>query len=264
MQSQDKPESEVRKDFFHYLMGATDPATGKPSYDRSELFGESESLLIAGSDTTSISLAAATFYMARNPIVQTRLAAEVRQAFPSVKDIRGGDRLQKHCKYLQAFIKETLRMSPPTPADMPREVLPGGIVVDGTYVPEGLTVSTCAFCMHHSRDLYEDPFVFRPGRWIVDESGSTAETVARADSGYMPFSAGPRGCVGKSLAYLEMSVAIAKLVHQFELRQDPTSDNLGGGSPDKMEGRREAEQYQLYDIFVSMRYGPIIRLKKRV
>lgn len=261
--NQDKPESEIRKDFFHYLLGATDPDTGKPSYDHAELFGESESLLIAGSDTTSISTAAAAFYLVRNPDVQARLAAEVREAFPSPEDIKGGDRLQKHCRYLQAFIKETLRMSPPAPADMPREVLPGGIVVDGHYVPEGLTLSTCAYCVHHSPELYDEPFVFRPERWIVGEKGSTVESVARADSGYLPFSAGPRGCVGKSLAYLEMSVVIAKLVHQFELRQDPQSANLGGGSPKNIKGRREAGQYQLYDIFVGMRYGPVVQLKKR-
>ncbi|CAI6058673.1 unnamed protein product [Clonostachys chloroleuca] len=263
IKSQDKPESEIRKDFFHYLISATDPITGQPSYGSSELFGESESLIIAGSDTTATSTAAATFYLVRNPDVQERLAAEVRQAFPSVADIKGGDLLQKQCKYLQAFIKETLRMSPPTPADMPREVGPNGISIDGEFVPQGVVLSTCAFCLHHSEDLYDEPFSFRPERWIVGEKGSTVESVARADSGYMPFSAGPRSCPGKSLAYLEMSVVIAKLVHQFELRQDPKSDNLGGGSPDNIEGRREVDQYQLYDIFVSRRFGPVVQFKRR-
>ena len=263
IQAQEKPESEIRKDFFHYLFAAIDHNTGNPGYARSELFGESESLIIAGSDTTAISTAAATFYLVRNPDVQARLAAEVREAFASAEDIKGGDVLLKQCKYLQAFIKEILRMSPPAPADMPREVLPGGVTLDGEYVPSGVTVSTCAFCIHHSEDLYDEPFIFRPERWIVGEKGSTAESVALAESGYTPFSAGPRGCVGKNLAYLEMSVVIAKLVHHFELRQDAKSDNLGGGSPDKVEGRRDPNQYQLYDIFVGLRYGPMVQFKRR-
>lgn len=258
-----KHESQTRKDFFHYLFGAVDPETGKPGYNLAELFGETESLIIAGSDTTSISTAAAIFYLARNPHVQERLAAEIRGAFATVGDIRAGSRLQNDCKYLQAFIKEVLRMSPPGPAEMPREVLRGGAVVDGHYFPEGIKASTSSYCMHHNRELYDEPFAFRPERWIVGEEGSTTESVARAESGYSPFSAGPRGCVGKNLAYLEMSVVFAKIVHLFEVRQDEKSDNLGGGRADFEEGRRSSEQYQLYDIFVGIRDGPMVQLKRR-
>lgn len=259
-----KPESEQRKDFFHYLFGAVDPETGKPGYNLTELFGESEMLIIAGSDTTAISTAASMFYLVRNPAVQERLAKEIRTAFGNVEDIQGGNKLQSDCQYLQAFIKEVLRMSPPVPAEMSREVLSGGITVDGEYLPSGVRASSCPYVLHHNPDLYDEPFKFRPERWIVGEKGSTVESVAKAESGYCPFSGGPRGCVGKNLAYLEMSVVIAKLMHQFELRQDEASGNLGGGSLDGPEGRRVVDEYQLHEIFVAIRDGPMVQVKRRV
>lgn len=258
-----KPDSELRKDFFHYLFRAVDPETGKLGYTLDELYGESEMLIIAGSDTTAITTAAAFFYLSRNPEIQETIAREVAAAFPTVDDVKGGPALHG-CHTLQAFVKETLRMSPPVPADLSREVLEGGLVVDGTYFAPGVRVSTACYCMHHSKDLYDEPFKFNPSRWIVDESDpASAEKVARAESGYMPFSAGPRSCPGKNLAYLEMGIVLAKVLHNFEIRRDPSS-NLGGGSPDAREGRREVDQFQLHEIFVAIRDGPLVQLKKRV
>ncbi|KAJ0126685.1 Uncharacterized protein HZ326_30214 [Fusarium oxysporum f. sp. albedinis] len=158
-----------------------------------------------------------------------------------------------------------MRMSPPVPADLAREVQEGGIVVDGQYISEGMKISTASYCMHHNPDIYPEPFKFRPERWIVDEKddcGVSPESVSLAKSAFMPFSAGPRGCVGKNLAYLEMSLALAKIVYNFEIRRDHSS-NLGGGSPDAIKGRRTVDQYQLRDIFVAIRDGPAVQLAKR-
>ncbi|KAF5021491.1 hypothetical protein F66182_6465 [Fusarium sp. NRRL 66182] len=259
----EKPESDIRKDFFQHLLQAVDPGTGK-GYSRGELFGESESLIIAGSDTTAIAAAAAFFYLSRNPRVQDKLAREIASAFPSPADIQSGPALHS-CQYLRAFIEETLRMSPPIPADLPREVEKGGIVVDGEYIPEGIRVSTAAYCLHHNPDYHVEPSKFHPERWIVDEedeSGVSANNVALAHTAFAPFSAGPRGCVGKNLAYLEMSLVLAKILYNFEVRRDATN-NTGGGSPDAIQGRRVVDQYQLHDIFVSDRDGPMVQFRRR-
>lgn len=257
-----KPESEVQRDFFYYLFRAIDPETGKLGYTLDELYGESESLIIAGSDTTAIATAAAFFYLGRNPEIQDDISKEIRAAFLTLDDIKGGPILH-NCQNLQAFIKETLRMSPPVPADLAREVTEGGLFIDGQYFAPGVRVSTACYCLHHNKDLYNEPFRFNPSRWIIDENDtSSAEKVARAESGYMPFSAGPRGCVGKNLAYLELNIVLAKVLYCFEVRQDP-SNNLGGGSPKARAGRRVVDQYQLGDIFVATRDGPMVQLRRR-
>jgi cytochrome P450 len=259
-----KPESEVRKDFFHWLFKANDPETGQRGYDQDELYAECELLTIAGSDTTSVVLSAAYFYLVRNPDMQAKIAQEVLTTFSSYDEIKSGPKLMS-CKYLTAFLQEALRMTPPVAAEPSREVLPGGTTVGDHYIPAGLHVSFGMYCLSYNENIYPEPFKFRPERWIVDESGkegSSAESVALAESGFCAFSYGTRGCVGKNLAWLEMRLVMAKCLWKFELRADPTN-NLGGGDAKGKPGRQVESQYQLYDIFVSGRKGPVIQMKKR-
>lgn len=134
-----KMGSEVdRKDFFYYLLKAKDPETGA-SFGVSELWGESNLLIIAGSDTTSTALTAAVFYLVHNPRVLEKLTREVRHAFNDVEEIRSGPTLAK-LQYVRACIDEAMRLSPSVGGILPRQILHGGMEVDGHKLPEG-TVS---------------------------------------------------------------------------------------------------------------------------
>ncbi|KAH7461638.1 hypothetical protein FOMA001_g18973 [Fusarium oxysporum f. sp. matthiolae] len=152
VQARCKSGTESRMGFFHYLF-----------LDLDLDISESESLIIAGSETSPISLAAAFFYLTRYPHAQEKLAKELKAAFSSVDGIKGGGALHSS-QYLRAFIQETMRMSPPVPADLAPDGQQGGIVVDGRYIPEGMKVSTVSYCMHHKPDMYPEPFDFRPER----------------------------------------------------------------------------------------------------
>ncbi|KAJ8108073.1 hypothetical protein OPT61_g8425 [Boeremia exigua] len=255
------PESEVRKDFFHWLFGAKDPETGT-EYSTSELHAECELLIIAGSDTTSIVLSAAYFYLSRNPRIQERLAQEIQSTFASYDDIKAGPKLQS-CTFLTAFLMEAMRMAPPVAAEPGREVLPGGTTVNGHYFPQGTQVSTAFWAMHYNEDYYPEALQFRPERWIEGEAGSTVESVALAESAFCAFSAGSRGCVGKNMAWMEMRIVISKTLWKFEIKQDP-ENKLGGGSAGAGPGRCEEGQYQTYEMFVSNRKGPVVQLKERL
>ncbi|KAF2108558.1 cytochrome P450 [Lophiotrema nucula] len=262
-----KPEAETvaRKDFFHWLFKAVDPETGKRGYELSELYAESELLIIAGSDTTSIVMSAMMFYLVRNPEIRTKLETEIHSTFTTYDEIRSGTSLNS-CTYMHAFITEAMRMCPPVAAELSRKVLTGGTQVDGHYIPEGLQCSTGMYCLSYNKDYFLEPTKFRPERWIVDEkgvSGTSAEAVARAESAFCTFSTGSRGCVGKNLAWLEMKVVLAKLIYRFEIKADP-ANNLGGGDSNGRPGRRNVDQYQTYDLFVSGRNGPMVEIKKRV
>jgi cytochrome P450 len=259
-----KPDNEVRKDFFYWLFKAEDPETGKPGYSLDELYGECELLTIAGSDTTAIVVSGAFFYLARRPDVQAKLVQEILSTFSSIDEITSGSKLLS-CKYLTAFLEEALRMIPPVSAEPARTVLEGGTTVDGHYIPEGLNVSTGLYCLSFNKDIYPEPFTFRPERWIVADDknvGSSAESVAAAQGAFCAFSTGSRGCVGKNLAWLEMRIVIAKALWTFEIKADPTN-NLGGGDPNGKPGRQREEEYQTYEMFVSNRKGPMVQLRKR-
>jgi cytochrome P450 len=158
LESNPKPEAEVRKDFFHWLFKAQDPDTGE-GYSLPELYAECELLTIAGSDTTAIVLSAAFFYLARNPDVQAKLAQEIRSAFGSYDEIKSGNTITS-CKYLTAFLQEAMRMSPPVGAEPPREVMNGGSTIGGHFFPPGAYVSTGLWAMvsfqQHTFDFRAD------------------------------------------------------------------------------------------------------------
>lgn len=256
------PDEEVRKDFFHYMYHAEDPETGTKGFPPHEMYGEAELLIIAGSDTTAIVMAALLFYLVRNEAIHAKLAEEIRSTFASSSEIKSGAKLQS-CKYLRAFIQEGLRMTPPVGGDTLREVREGGTEVDGEFFPPGVNVSIAYYCLSHNKDIYPEPHKFRPERWIVDEKeGTTEEDVAVAESGACAFSMGSRGCPGKYLAWIEMSIVLAKLVYMFDTREDPNKA-VGGGAPGKGRGRENPDIYQTYDVFVSLHDGPMVQFKRR-
>lgn len=250
-----------RKDFFYYLLKAKDPETGK-GFSTPELWGESNLLIIAGSDTTSTALAAAIFYLVHNPKVMEKLAAEVRAAFSEVEEIRSGSALSR-LAYLRACIDEAMRLSPSVGGVLPRQVLPGGIEIDGQQVPEGTVVGVPHYAIHHNPDYYPHPFEYKPERWIAEsEPNVTSNSVSLVQSAFCPFSIGPRGCIGKGMAYMELTIALARVVYLYDMRLSPGS-HIGEGSPDLEFGRHRAMEFQLKDTFTSAKDGPLVEFAGR-
>jgi len=252
----------IRQDMFHYLMNAKDPVTGGPALSRNDLLAEANLLVVAGADTTAVTMCGFFFYISRNPRIYTRLTNEIRSTFDSVDEIRGGTKLSS-CQYLRACIDEGLRMCPAGGAELDRVVLPGGQEVEGTLLPEGVHVGCPTWGFLRNEEYFYDPNVYRPERWIVDEkTGVTAEDVARAQSCFFPFSSGPYNCVGKNLAMLEIMVTIARTLYRMDLRALP-GDTMGEGSPELPWGRRNRHVFQLTDAWIGLRNGPMVQFKKR-
>ena len=200
--------------------------------------------------------------MTRFPLVYEKLTAEIRSTFASSEEVHAGQQLTS-CRYLRAFIDETMRMSPPVNSELSREVMQGGFTVDGHVFKEGTNIGVSMYSLHHNESVIQDPYVFRPERWILNEkNGVTAESIAAVESAFSPFSCGPRACPGKNLAYLEMTITMAKLLYLADVQAVEGSD-LGAGRANMMWGRRNKMQYQTYDYFVAIRDGPKVQLKAR-
>ena len=256
-----KDGKEVRQDMFHFIFHAVDPDTGKRAYSQQQLKSEMILLVGAGSDTTAVILSSFFFYIVRNPGLYGKLVKEIRSTFNSAGEIVSGPKLSS-CKYLRACVDETLRISPVVASGFYRTILPGGQMINGEFYPAGITVTTSGWSSGRS-DEYGDPNVFRPERWIVDEeAGVTAEDVTRISTYMRPFSAGWSNCVGQNLAMLELLLTIARTLFRLEVRAAPGS-TLGEGHPDLCWGRRNRNEYQLFDAYVSMRDGPMVQFKKR-
>lgn len=255
-------EEDRRRDLFYFMCEARDPDTGLLAYEEIDLRAEANLLIIAGSDTTAISLSGIFYYLTGSPRHLQKLTDEVRTTFSSVDDIVPGPKLMNFT-YLRACIDEGMRMTPTGPCESPREVLEGGMLIRGEYYPPGTIVGTPPWCGSRNEEVYGDAGVYRPERWIVDEeNGVTRESISRLKANFHPFLSGPGSCVGKNLALNELLVTVARTLHRLDIRRAPGS-TLGCGSPELGWGARDKTQFQLGDAYISLREGPEIQFKRR-
>lgn len=244
-----------KNDVFAQLLKTRDQQAkdGLPQTSIGDLALESNGLIIAGSDTTATQLCANFFYITQHARVMQRLKDEVRAKFQNAEDIKPGHDLD-NCKYLNAVVAETLRISPSVPGILRRQVLEGGLTVDGIFFPKGTILGVPIYGIHHNENYFPDPHTFKPERWLVEESGE--EAVKRAQEAFTPFTIGSRTCIGKKVALMElhMAVALAMWMYDPEFVSGPSLKGLPEG----------ALEYPIEDHFTSTRKGPIISFKKRV
>lgn len=189
------------------------------------------------------------------------MTAEVRGTFTSAEDIRSGPILNG-CLYLRSCIDEALRMSPPVGAILPRIVLSGGLHLLGHNIPQGTVVGCPIYALHHHETFVPDPFSYNPSRWIKGEPDVTTTNLEALHSVFNPFSIGPRGCVGKPMAYMELMMTLARLLWGYDMKLAPGSlGKVGEGAPGKGTGRERRNEFQMEDIFVSSKTGPFALFK---
>lgn len=201
-----------------------------------------------------------------NPAAYERLRDEIRPLFASVDEIVGGATLSS-CRWLRACIDEAMRMSPGVPGILPRQALAGGVQIGGHIFPEGVDLGVCHYAIHHNEEYYPDSFCYRPERWLVG-SHNTGSSGAGGDhslvhAAFCPFSIGPRGCVGKSMAMKELMITIARVVWLYDARLAPGEEYRGEGGSGKGYGRHRVGEYQMHDMFVSKTDGPVLQFRHR-
>ncbi|KAM0809260.1 putative Cytochrome P450-like protein [Seiridium cardinale] len=257
-------------DVYSHLLAANVKYTkeGKQAlFTPHDLVGESSLLITGGSDTTATAISTTFFYLLHNPETYERLKSEVRPLFSSLEEIRGGAVLSS-CRWLRACIDEAMRMSPGVPGLLPREALAPGVEIAGQLFPPGVDLGVAHYAIHHNEALYPDSFSYRPQRWLTepqkDETIDEAKhRVQLVQSGFCPFSIGPRGCVGKGLAMKELMITIGRVVWLYDMRLAPGEEYRGCGGPGKGYGRQRGFEFQLKDMFVSKTDGPMVQFRRR-
>ncbi|KAM5346125.1 hypothetical protein ACJ41O_009130 [Fusarium nematophilum] len=203
-----------RKDLLARLMQGRDEK-GEP-LGRDELTAEALTQLIAGSDTTSNSSCALLYHVVRTPGVLRKLQEEIDEVVPDGVDIPTYDAV-KHLPYLGNIINETLRHHSPSGIGLPREIPPNsrGITLHGRYFGPGTVLSVPTYTVHHCKEIWgPDAEEFKPERW---------ETLTnKQKTAFIPFSHGPRSCVGRNLAEMQMRLIAVTWAKRYDvfLRQD--------------------------------------------
>ena len=210
----ENPPPVTRKDLLERLMEGRDEK-GEP-LGREELTAEALTQLIAGSDTTSNSSCALLFHAVRTPGVMQKLQAELDKAIPDYIDVPTFD-MVKDLPYLGAVINEALRYHSTSGIGLPRQIPDDsqGITLLGHYFPPGTVLSVPTYSIHHSTEIWgPDAEDFKPERW--------ENLTTRQKNAFIPFSYGPRSCVGRNVAEMEMKLILATWARRFDvfLRQD--------------------------------------------
>jgi cytochrome P450 len=161
---------------------------GSPMSDQ-ELRDELLTLLVAGHETTASTMAWAFTRLPHHPEVLERLSED-------------------DDAYLTATIQETLRRRPVLPNVAPRLVVQP-IEVGGWEYPAGISLVPNAYLIHHDPSIYEDPYAFRPERFLDEPPGTYT---------WIPFGGGRRRCLGASFAMLEMKIVLRAVLAACELR----------------------------------------------
>ncbi len=220
----ERPDLAERTDILSLLMLAR--FEDDSAMDDSELRDHLMTLLLAGHETTATALAWTFDLLLRHPAALARLR----------ESLAAGEE-----DYLRATITESLRLRPVVPLAGRR--LHRELVADGLSLPPGTDVTPAIWLTHTRADLYEDPFAFRPERFL----GEGPETY-----GWIPFGGGMRRCLGAAFAEFEMRIVLREVLTRCELRKaSPEPERTGrrnitlspqAGTPVVVEARREAPE----------------------
>jgi cytochrome P450 len=200
-----RASGQVQSDLLGRLLSAQDEGEKAPMTDI-QVRDEVLTLFLAGHETTASSLAWALYLLVRHPAIyqQAQAEADALGHPPRSEDL-------PKLGLIQRVFKETIRLYPPLPAfnrDTKEE-----IEVCGYRLPPRTVVFICPYATHHRADLWPDPERFDPDRF------TPAAEAERPRYAYLPFSLGPRVCIGNHFAQLEGTLVLATLLQRadFEL-----------------------------------------------
>ncbi|RFU32253.1 hypothetical protein B7463_g4057, partial [Scytalidium lignicola] len=224
---------DTRDDFlsrFHRIAqeGRTGGLDGG-AFGPADIVNHTSANVVAGSDTTAIALRAAIHNIITNPKVYLRLQQEIDGMDASGKLSDPVTEAEaKRMPYLQAIIKEALRIHPSVAMILERHVPPGGATICGKYLPAGTIVGIHPWVVARDKLVYgEDADTFRPERWIEADK----EKLKVMERTSLAFGAGTHVCIGKHISLMEMSKVLSQLFREFDIelvgpRKDLTSLNL--------------------------------------
>lgn len=206
----DMMKGKKRLDFLDILVTARD--SDGVGLSNLEIRNEVDTFMFEGHDTTACSLSWMLYAMAANPDEQENVYNELQNVLQNRTEVTWDD--LSELRYLTACLKESIRLFTTVPIISRRLTRP--FEIDGKVIPAEMTVSINIYAMHHNPDIWSEPEEFRPSRFLSDDQSPKNPYM------YIPFSAGPRNCIGQNFAMHEMKVMMAKIIQTFEISADPT------------------------------------------
>ncbi|KXJ72908.1 hypothetical protein RP20_CCG016897 [Aedes albopictus] len=193
--------------FLDMLLQAT--VDGRPLNDL-EVREEVDTFMFEGHDTTTSAISFLIGILGKYPDVQKKVYDEVRTVIGDDLNVSVTLSMLNQLNYLDLVIKETLRLYPSVPIF--GRMLLENQEINGIVFPAGSNLAIFPYFMGRDPDYFENPLEFRPERFAVETSAEKTNPYR-----YVPFSAGPRNCIGQKFAVAEIKSLISKLVRHYEV-----------------------------------------------
>lgn len=205
-----KPRPDDGKDTYQTRLLST--ARISPSETRAQC----KDLIFAGTDSTAMNLATILFHLSSSPSVLSRLRSEIDRSPP--------DADPQALPYLRGVVREGLRLAMANPSRLPRVVPPTGWTFGDCTIAAGTVVGCSAYELHFNPDTFPEPRLFRPERWTETKDERRLEVMNRE---FIPFGLGPRQCIARNLATVELFYAVKAVVESGILDgSEPVGDKI--------------------------------------
>lgn len=206
---------ELREAPENFLEGMIAAQETEGAFSDEEIIGNVNTLLLAGEDTTSHSMAWTIWSMANRPEIQARWAEEASEVLGEQPYATEYETVEGF-RYGEGVLRETMRLTPVVPISGVEPL--SDAEVGGTHIPAG----TRLFLLHRYAGLrsVERADEFKPERWLDDDD----DLAAPDQKSFLAFGAGPRFCPGRNLAFLEAKTALGMIARNFEIELDPSAD----------------------------------------
>ena len=201
------PAADTPRDLFDLLLAARDPETGE-GFSPEQLRDQIATMILAGHETTAVTLFWSLVLLSGAPDEQRRVAEEARGVEITPDNAMAA---MPHLIRTRAVISEAMRLYPPAFA-IAREAI-GKDRIGAIDIPRGTVLLIAPWVLHRHQRLWRDPDAFDPSRFLPD-----APPIPRF--AYLPFGAGPRVCVGAQFALAEATLVLAMLIRDFEVTLD--------------------------------------------
>ncbi|XP_015687266.1 cytochrome P450 4V2 [Protobothrops mucrosquamatus] len=209
-------KNKERKAFLDMLLNARDEDGNKLS--DIDIREEVDTFMFEGHDTTAAALSWAIYLLASHSEIQRKVHNELDEVFGDSDHHITMEDLKK-LRYLECVIKEALRLFPSVPFFA--RILNEECHIRGYKIPKGTDVIILPYALHRDPDNFPDPEEFRPERFFPENS------TGRHPYSYIPFSAGPRNCIGQRFALLEEKTILATILRHFWIETKQTCDEVG-------------------------------------
>nr|UZE89958.1 cytochrome P450 CYP4XE3 [Chrysoperla zastrowi sillemi] len=173
-----------------------------------EIREEVDTFMFEGHDTVSSAITFTLYLLANHPLVQDRLFAEIKEVLGTDPSKPATLNDLNNLNYIELVIKESLRLYPPVP--LVGRTLTEDLQWGDVSLSKGSQIVVVIHGAHRHEDYFPEPEVFDPERFLNNTSNKNAFA-------YVPFSAGPRNCIGQKFAMYEMKSTISKILRYYEL-----------------------------------------------